>query len=142
MFDTLLSQIAFVCIVVVSGFVLLKGDEPERTGVVAYLIAVLASVLMQNKGSLSGIHWGLLAIDAALLAVYAGLAWKSRRSWPVWASGLQALIVMIHLLLLIDSRPPLAAFYAVINLAGYGVLLALATGALMAWRDRRAAGLE
>jgi hypothetical protein len=142
MFDTLLSQIGVAAVVLVCAFALLKGDEPERLGAGAYLIAVFASLLLQQKGALSGIQWGLLVIDAALVAVYAGLVWKSRRSWPVWACALQALIVMCHLLTLIDSRPPLAAFYAVINLAGYGVLLSLASGTLQAWRERRATGSE
>jgi hypothetical protein len=55
---------------------------------------------------------------------------------------MQALIVMSHLLTIVDIRPPLAAFYAVINLASYGVLVAIAVGAFWAWQERRAAGLE
>jgi len=66
------------------------------------------------------------------------LAWKCRRSWPVWASALQALIVMSHLLTLVDLRPPMFAFYAVMNLASYGILLALALGTFQSWRNWRA----
>lgn len=142
MFDTLLSQIGFAAVVLVCGYAFLKGDEPERIGAGAYLLGLFASVLTQDKAALSGPQWGLMAIDGIMLAVYAGLAWKSRRAWPVWASALQGLVVMIHLLTLIDVRPPLAAFYAVINLASYGVLLALAIGTFRAGRERRAAGLE
>jgi hypothetical protein len=142
MFDTLLSQIGFGVVVLVGGLAFLKGDEPERIGAGAYLLAVFVSVLVQDKAALSGPQWGLIAIDTIMMAVYAALAWKSRRAWPVWACALQGLIVMIHLLTLIDLRPSLAAFYAVINLASYGVLLSLAIGTLRAWRDRRLAGLE
>ena len=60
----------------------------------------------------------------------------------VWAGALEALIVMSHLLTVIDLRPPLAAFYAVINLASYGILVAIAAGTAQAWRDRRAFAAE
>lgn len=142
MFDTLASQIGFAIAVLVVAFAFLKGDEPERIGAGAYMLALFASVLIQEKGALSGTQWGLMSIDFVMLAVYGGLAWKSRRSWPVWVCALQALIVMSHLLTLVDIRPPLAAFYAVINLASYGVLLSLAVGTFWAWQERRAAGLE
>ena len=142
MFDTLASQIGFAIAVLVVAFAFLKGDEPERVGAGAYMLALFASVLIQEKGALTGTQWGLMSIDFVMLAVYGGLAWKSRRSWPVWVCALQAVIVTSHLLTLVDIRPPLAAFYAVINLASYGVLLSLAVGTFWAWQERRAAGLE
>ena len=140
--ETLLTQIGTAFAVAIIGFAFLKGDEPERVGAGAYALGLLASRLLQDESRLSGPQWGVMAVDMILLAVYVGLAWKSRRPWPVWASALLALIVMCHVLMTIDLRPPLAAFYAVMNLASYGVLLALALGTVRAWQDRRAAGLE
>lgn len=138
MFDTLYSQIGTAVAVVVVAFAFLKGDEPERVGAGACMLGLLASLLVQDDSQLYGPQWGLFAIDAILLAVYAALAWKSRRSWPVWASGLQSLAVMTHVLTAVDARPPSTAFYAVVNLASYGILLALALGVRHAWRDARA----
>lgn len=142
MFDTLYSQIGAAVGVIVVAFAFLKGDEPERVGAGAYALGSLAALLVQNDSQLYGPQWGLMAIEAVVLAAYAGVAWKSRRSWPIWASALQAVVVMSHILTTADIRPPLAAFYAVINLASYGILLVLALGVLQAWRDRRALGLE
>lgn len=142
MFDTLQAQIGAAITVMVIAFVFLRGDEPERIGGGAYVLAWFASLLIQSDGSTPGVQWGLLSIDVILLGVYVGLAWKSRRAWPIWAAGLQSLIVMSHLLTFVDIRPPLLAFYAVINLASYGILLVIGIGAFQAWRDRRAAGLE
>jgi len=142
MFDTLSSQIGFAIAVIVAAFAFVKGDEPERIGAAAYMLGLFASQLIQDSGNLYGINWGLLAIDVVFLAVCASLAWKSHRSWPVWVCALQSLILMSHVLTLVDVRPPAAAFFAVINLASYGVLLALAVGTFWAWQDRRAAGLE
>lgn len=142
MFDTLYSQIGAAIGVLVVAFAFLKGDEPERVGGGVYAIGALASLLLQDDTRLYGPQWGLMSVDVILLAAYAAVAWKSRRSWPVWASAFQALIVMIHVMTVVDIRPPLVAFYAVINLATYGILLVLVLGVAQAWRDRRAEGFE
>jgi hypothetical protein len=142
LFDTLYAQVGTAISLVVVAFAFLKGDEPERVGAGAYALGLLASLLLHDDSRLSGPQWGLMAVDSVMLGVYAALAWKSRRSWPVWAGALEALIVMSHLLTVIDLRPPLAAFYAVINLASYGILLAIAAGTAQAWRDRRAPAAE
>lgn len=142
MLDTLQTQIGAAITVIAIAFAFLKGDEPERIGAGAYVLAWYASLLIQGDGAGGGASWGLATTDFVLLCVYAALAWKSRRAWPVWASGLQSLIVMSHLLTFIDLRPPLMAFYAVINVSSYGILLVIAIGTFQAWRERQAAGLE
>lgn len=142
MFDTLASQIGAAFTLAVVVFAFLKGDEPERIGAGAYALGYLASLLVQDDGVLYGTQWGLMGIDVVMLAVYGGLAWKSRRSWPVWAVAMQSVTVMSHVLTLVDVRPPMAAYVTVINLASYGILLAIAIGTFWAWQERRAAGLE
>lgn len=142
MLDTPYSQIGTALALVVVAFALLKGDEPERVGAGAYALGMLASLLIQSDGAVRGTQWGLMGVDILMLAVFAGLAWKARMAWPVWAAALQSLIVMSHVLTLVDIRPSMQAFYAVINLASLGVLAAIAVGAVQAWRERRAAGLE
>lgn len=141
MFDTLYAQIGAAAGVLVVTFALLKGDEPERVGAGAYALGSLAALLVQHDGRLVGPQWGLMAVETVMLAAYAALAWKSRRSWPIWAGALQSVIVMSHVLTTADIRPPIAAFYAVVNLTAYAILLALALGVVRAWRDRRALGL-
>ncbi len=142
LFDTLYTQIGGAIAVAVAVFAFLKGDEPERVGAGAYMISLLATWLLQDDTQLHGAQWGMMAVDLAMVPVYAVLAWKSRRSWPVWAAGLQSLVVMTHVLTMIDVRLPIVAFYAVMNLAAYGILLALALSTWRAWRERRAEGLE
>ncbi|HYC75550.1 hypothetical protein [Brevundimonas sp.] len=139
MFDTLYSQIGAALGVIVVTFAFLKGDEPERVGGGAYALGALASLLVQNDSQLYGPQWGLMIVETVMLVAWAALAWKSRRSWPIWACAFQSVAVMSHILTTTDMRPPIAAFYAVVNLASYGVLLVLALGVVQAWRDRRAA---
>lgn len=142
MFDTLTTQIGAGLTVLVVAFAFLKGDEPERIASGAYVLGWFASLLIQSDGGVPGTQWGLMAIDTIMLLVLVALAWKGRRSWPVWAAALQSLIVMSHVLTLVDIRPPMSAFVAVINLASAGILLVIAIGTFWAWQERRAAGLE
>ncbi|RZJ90305.1 MAG: hypothetical protein EON88_18730 [Brevundimonas sp.] len=142
MFDTLPAQIGAAFMVLVGVFAFVKGDEPERVGAGAYLLAWFASLLVQKDGQLYGVQWGMFAIDTVMLLVFGALVWKSRRNWPVWACGLQALSVMTHIMLMLDIRPPMQSFFTVINLAGYGILVAIAVGTFYAWQERKAAGLE
>jgi len=142
MFDTLAAQLGAVFVVIVCAFAFLKGDEPERFGAGAFVLGWFATLLVQTDGSLYQAQPGVFAVDVLMLGVLAALVWKSRRAWPVWAAAMQLLIVMSHVVIYVDLRPPAASFVTVVNLAGYGVLLALAIGTFWAWQDRRAAGLE
>lgn len=142
MFDTVYSQVGAAISVLILAFAFLKGDEPERIGGGAYLLGWFASLLVQDDSRLHHTQWGLMAVDVLMLSVFAALAWKSRRAWPVWACAFQALTVMSHILTMVDMRPPLASFYVVINLASLGILAALGAGTAQAWRDRRAHGLS
>lgn len=142
MFDTLPAQIGAVFVVLIGVFAFVKGDEPERVGAGTVLLGWFASLLVQRDGQLYGVQWGMFAIDTICLIVFGALVWKSRRSWPVWACGLQALSVMTHIMLMLDIRPPMQSFFTVINLAGYGILIAIAVGTFYAWQERKAAGLE
>jgi len=140
-FETIYSQLGGVLSVLVIAFVFLKGDEPERVGGAAFVLIVLAGMMIP-EGSDQGIQaWGRMGLDAILLAIFAGLAWHSRRAWPVWAASFQALIVTGHLLVLANLQPPIDAFAAVNNLSNYGLLLALAVGTFWAWQERRATAL-
>ena len=142
MFDTLYSQIGTAITVLVVGFAFLKGDEPERVGSAALVLVFLAGIVIPQSTGWSVPRWGLMGLDFLLLAVLIGLAWHTRRSWLVWASAFQSLIVTSHVLVVADLRPPGDAFAAVNNLSNYGLLVALAVGTFWAWQERRAAGLE
>ena len=83
MLETIYAQIGTAISLCVVAFAFLKGDEPERVGAGAFALGLLASLLLQNDSRLSGPQWSLMAIDTVMLGVYAALAWKSRRSWPV-----------------------------------------------------------
>jgi hypothetical protein len=142
-FDTVYSQVGAALTLLVVLFAFIKGDEPERLGSAAFVIVVLVALAAPQFGSFEGTRWGLLGLDAVLLAVFIGLALHSRRSWLVWASAFQALIVTSHVVLLADMKSASEdAFSAVNNLSNYGLLVSIAVGTFWAWQERRAAGLE
>jgi hypothetical protein len=141
-FDTLWSQICAVLVVVVGVFAFLKGDEPERGGAGAFLLGWFASLLVQRDGDAHSVQWGMFAIDALMLGVLGALIWKARRTWSVWACALQLLVVMSYVIVAFDLKTPIGSFYWVVNIAGYGILVAIAVGTFIAWQERRAAGLE
>lgn len=122
-------------------FAFWKGDEPERMGAAAYAMVVLATTMIRGDITPNLPRWGMMAIEVILLAVFLGIAWHSRRAWPVWAASFQALIVTSHLLVVASLRPPAVAAAAVINMSNYGLLIALAVGTWWAWQERRAARL-
>lgn len=121
-------------------FAFLKGGPTEKNGAGCYLLLWFASILLQQENGLRiDVPFAMFAIDVALLALFVGLAWKSRRTWPVWASALQLLTVMSHIMILIDSRMPLASLYTVMNLCGYLIIGCIVWGTFWAWQDRKAA---
>jgi len=140
--NMLYAMVGAVFMVGMGVFAFLKGDNPERIGAGAYLMAWFASVLTQGGMGASNIPYAMFALDVVVLTVFVGLAWKSRRTWPVWASGLQLLSVMSHILIMIDTRLPITSLYTVMNLNGYLIITCLMVGTFWAWQERRAAGLE
>lgn len=142
MFDTLATQIGLAFVVLVCAFAFMKGDDTERFAAGAYVLGWFASLLLQRDGELYEVQWGVFVVDLAMLVVLGALVWKSKKAWPVWAAACGLLIVMSHIVLMVDIRPPMVAFITVVNLAGYGILVSLAVGTFWAWQERRAAGLE
>lgn len=141
MFETIYSQVGLAVAIVVVCFAFLKGDEPERLGAAAYALVFLAITMIKGHSSLSVPRWGVMGVEVVLLAVFLGLAWSSRRSWPVWAASFQALVVTGYILVAANLRPTHNAVAAVINMSNYGLLIAMAVGTFWAWQERRAARL-
>ncbi|WP_396592780.1 hypothetical protein [Brevundimonas sp. R86498] len=143
MLTSLYSQLFLLPVVLAGILAFAKGDEPERIGMGAYLLGWLAAMLIQDSAGMhSHFQPGLFALDFIMLMVFGGIAWKYSRSWPIWAASLQLIALMSHFVILFDLRPTIWAFYAVLNLASYGILVCIGIGSFWAWQERRAAGLE
>jgi len=135
--------IGAVFMMAMATFAFVKGDQPERNGAGAYLLAWFATLLAQQGGLQSNqVPFGVFLIDIAVLGVFIALAWKSRRSWPVWASAIQLVTVMSHILLLTNAQVSATSLYTVMNLNGYLIIGCLIVGTFWAWQDRKAAARD
>lgn len=141
MFVTIYSQLVLAAAVIVVTFSFIKGDEPERMGAAAYAMVFLAVTMIKDGTSLNFPRWGVMGMEIVLLTVFIGIAWHSRRAWPVWAAAFQSLIVTCHALIAANLRPPANAVATVINMSNYGLLIALAVGTFWAWQERRVASM-
>ncbi|MNS84738.1 hypothetical protein D3C86_1228540 [compost metagenome] len=142
MLETIAANVGAAFVVLVGLFAILKGGAPEKIGASAFLLGWFASLLVQASGSYSGVQWGLFAIDTAVLLVFIAMVWKAPRSWPVWACALQLLTVTSHIMVMMNLSPPISAYYTVVNMTGYGIMLAIAIGTFWAWQERRAIGAD
>ncbi|HVL41992.1 MAG TPA: hypothetical protein VM348_07530 [Brevundimonas sp.] len=138
MFATIYSQLVLAAAVIVVSFAFVKGDEPERMGGAAFAMVFLATTMIKGGVAPNVPRWGMMGLEVVLLVVFIGIAWQSRRSWPIWAGAFQALIVTCHALVAANLRPPADSAAAVINMSNYGLLAAMAVGTFWAWQERRA----
>lgn len=142
MLETIAALVGAGFIVLISLFALTKGGRPERIGAATILGGWFLSILAQTYVGYTSMQWPVLIIDVIALVIFVALVWKSPRSWPVWASAFQLLAIASHVMVLMKLRPEISAFYTVINMAGYGIIIALGVGTFFAWQERRAIGMD
>lgn len=136
--DTLYSQIGAVAWLAVCFFALWKGDQPERFGATALLVAWIATLAAHRDTQLDTVHYPVMAIDAALLLVLIGLSWKVDRAWPLWAAGFQLITVLVHVVTMVDLRIHSIAYLSALTISSYGLLICLGVGTFWAWQEREA----
>lgn len=120
-------------------FAFIKGGPAERLGAGIYLFAWFASLVMQEMQGFRGMPLGVFLIDVGLLVAFVTLAWRAQRPWTIWASGLQLIAVMSHVMILTGAKVPLASLYTVTNFTGYLIIGCIIVGTFWAWQDRKAA---
>jgi hypothetical protein len=138
MFFSLAGQIGALIAISICAFAFWKGGATERVFAGSYVLAWLASLVVQLQAPLAILPWALFAIDCILLVVYIGLCWR-RSTWVVWATALQALAVASHAMNRFVVSPTTDAFMTVLNITQYGTLLALAIGTFWVWQENRIA---
>jgi hypothetical protein len=137
--DTLYSQIGAAIWLLACVFAFWKGDRTENWGAGILLIAWLASLFSQDDAAkASDLEPILFLIDAAVLACFAFMAWRSHRSWPIWATAFQGISIVVHIATLLNLKVDPYAQFTAMNIATYGVLGSMTTGTFIVWREREA----
>lgn len=90
-----------IMLLVVGGvlYALIRGGRDERIAALALIAGV---ILTEIAGGLSGTRWrepeyGVMAVDAALLAFLMWLALRSERFWPLWSAAAQLVGTLTHI---------------------------------------------
>jgi hypothetical protein len=78
-----------------------RGGREERFAGNAVLIAwLLTKLVSRYQGHQT--EWGVLLVDAGLMALFVWLALTSRRHWPIFAAGFHLLAVVTHVARMVD----------------------------------------
>ena len=105
-----------------------RGRDVERLAAAGYLANWALSMLVFRARS-QDTQWGMMLVDAALLAFYLFLALRSRRHWPLFAAGFQLLAVVTHIARALDAGVSGWAYLTAGIIWSYLVLFAIGYGA-------------
>lgn len=119
---------ATVCLIVCL-YALSTGRTSERVGAAACLVGLL-TVVVQDRVDWLDPERRLLAVDGAMLVIFACLACRTQRKWVIPATAAQLLCVLIHFMVVGRVRDFHQRAYLTAEAAfNYVVLAALAWGA-------------
>lgn len=97
-----------------------RGGRTERIGVALLAADWAAARLIGPR------EWWLMGLDIVVVAVLARLAWRSPRTWPIWALACQAVAAAASLAYGLQPDVGEATWLRALALAGLGPPLALA----------------
>jgi len=120
---------------------LARGGRPEQIGAVTMFIGCFLTLAVNSPLTVryASVELAILAVDAAMLAIFLALALSSDRYWPLWVTALQLLVVLAHVAKLIDREMLRNGYGFVMAVWSYPQLLAIALGTRAHDRERRAA---
>ncbi len=131
------ASLAALAIAVITA--LWRGGWPERAGAIAMVAAWVATALFQSSLQRWGVKTGVMIIDTLLLVALLTIALKSSRWWPMWATGFQAMNVVLHLAVMADARIWGWAYFVAGSVFSYLTMIALFVGALSCPRPEKPA---
>ena len=138
MFGLLEREAGVIVFVAVCALAILKGGRVEQMGAGLLLVSWAASTSAQLDVGVFSTQYAVMAIDVIDLVIYSILAWRSDRSWPMWAAAFQAIEVAVHIARAAGLRISGVPYITAVNLSAYGVMGALLVGTIIAWREREA----
>ena len=118
------------------GYALWRGRSDERIAATVCLLASIATRFAISPLSVryTGIEFGLLGIDVAVLVAFIAIALRSQRFWPLWVAGLQLTNSMAHLMKVVELDLMPRAYAAAAVFWSYPILLIIIIGT---WRTHK-----
>jgi hypothetical protein len=136
MYSSIIPILAWVLVLAICIFAWIKGDRPERLGIVFVLVAALAAMGVHEFAPLDWQPMLLLADEAALAMAFLFLALRYTSVWLGVAMLLQAVQFSLHAYYLVAERPHDRLYSTINNIDTLGVLICILAGAMLAWRRR------
>jgi hypothetical protein len=128
-------QIFAMLTIVACIYAIARGGAPERITAIGFLTAFVLTNLFSRSVfvAFSGIEWEIAAVDTALAAVILFVALGSCRFWALAMAAMMIINVFGHLARLLDAGIIAKAYYALVALISYPMVLLLVIGT---WRHR------
>lgn len=109
-----------------------RGGSDERLGA-AIMVAMFAAsplyvLALGTGGQFEKVDPGYLTIDTVSFALFASLALKSDRWWPLWMASAQLIAVLSHLVRLLDAAYAPFAYALMMRAPSWLEIVILITG--------------
>lgn len=104
-----------------------RGDNEDRIAAVCFLAAALLSMFADELSgqSIAKPEIGVVLTDLVLLGALICFVLRSRRFWPLWATGFHLAAVFTHLAVWMDAQTVPAAYALSLGLWSFPTLGAL-----------------
>jgi hypothetical protein len=141
-FSILPTQIAAMAMLVICALALIVGRRLERLLAVATIAAWFLSAAVQTPDRV-GVQWGIFTVDLVYLLILASFCAFERRTWILFMTAFQLLVVLTHIAFIIDLTLMQWSFFSTYYLWSDAQLAAFAVGVAQAgwgrWKGRRGA---
>ncbi len=128
-------QIFAALTIVACLYAVARGGAPERVTAIGFLCAFALTNLFARSVwvAYSTIEWEVAAVDTSLALVVLLVALASCRFWAMGMAGMMIINVFGHLARMLDPGIVAKAYYALVALISYPMVLLLVIGT---WRHR------
>jgi hypothetical protein len=132
MFPMTLPQVfGWVTLALTCAVVFWRGRRPERIGISIVAVGWVATTLVQRLDSWYQPQFGIMSVDALILAAFIAMAFRYDRYWTICAAAFQAIAVFTHFVFLIDPKALYRAYYFGNFAIGFLILGAILGGAFI-----------
>jgi hypothetical protein len=127
----------FLATLAFTGWVAFRDGGPsERQAVAAMASAFVLSLLLTNN-MFVGPDVGILLVDAGLLSVFIMIAMRGDAFWPIWATGMQAGLLLVHAAAAVLPHLRPVTYVETMTIWSFAVLSAVTLGCLIERRELR-----
>lgn len=117
-------------LLICAAYAAIAGGGPERIGAAAYTLSVAAThlILWSHSSEYDAVEFGVLIVDVLVFIIFAILAVRANRYWPIWVSALLGLGVLGHVARWAGPDVIPWAYAVVLTLWSYPILAIIAIG--------------